>query len=558
MEKTEKIDARPVGGRLASNKSSYANITNSTLGAGILGLPFAFASTGWVIGPLLLVATGMYSMAGLHLITCVCAKTGFPATIYSCSQPVHRYIPLFMDLLMAATLFGALSAYLVVMGDMMPQACTQFGLSGAWLERYVWVLVGFGIATPLSIPNRLDFLKYTSAICILAVLYVTGVVFIFAMPEQEPCAGLTSEGDDDLPCVGSQIVGEGIDVRLVLKAIGIFVSGFCCQINSFPVISESKKATVANMDKVFGASLATSGSIYLIVAVCGYHTYGSSIKSDLLLNYPVLPAVSVARLMITIVVVFSYPLIVFPARKSILSIVHFFLDPNPHEWPNERDSRVRYYVVTAALLSMTLLVGLTVTDLGDVLSVTGATGGVTIMFILPGGLYLWYFPDVRSKRGKTKDNTAIITKPLISSLSHDKNDDEENGSEGEDEGEGEEFIEERGADYIHKVEAIENPVGGVMGAFSQNEQSMSTESLGSSSDKDFASASVASASIDSLQSQDRMSRASVSTVVMYGLNDELARDMPIPRSSAAMRALAWIQLISGLVLLVVCVTAIFI
>jgi amino acid permease len=557
MEKTRKVETSELPAeRLASNKSSYANITNSTLGAGILGLPFAFASTGWIIGPILLVLTGLYSMVGLHLITCVCAKTGFPATIFSCSQPVHRFVPLFMDLLMALTLFGALSAYLVVMGDMMPQACTQFGLSGAWLERYVWVLVGFGIATPLSIPNRLDFLKYTSAICILAVLYVTGVVFIFALPGQDPCAGLTSESDDDLPCIGSQIVGEGINYKLVLKAIGIFVSGFCCQINSFPVISESKKATVANMDKVFGASLATSGSIYLVVAVCGYHAYGSSIRSDLLLSYPVLPAVSVARLMITIVVVFSYPLIVFPARKSILSIVHFFLDPDPHVWPDERMGRIRYYVVTACLLSMTLLVGLTVTDLGDVLSVTGATGGVTIMFILPGGLYLWYFPDPSSRRAKGKDHHAVLNKPLISSLSYDKNEDEE-----DEEGEDEAFDEERGEDYVYKVEAIENPVGAAMGigmgagAGVEQDKSMSTQSLGSTaSDRDLAS--VASASTD--RSQDRMSRASVSTVIMYGLNDELARDMPIPKPSTVKRALAWLQLVTGLVLLFVCVTAIFI
>ncbi len=523
--------------RLASNGSSYANTTNSTLGAGVLGLPFAFAKTGWVFGPALLFIIGLFSFNGLHLITCVCAKTGFPSTIHNCSKPVHPLVPLFMDCLMACTLFGALCAYLIVIGDMMPQATDQLGMTGVWSERYVWVLIGFSLAAPFSFPTEIDFLKYTSAACILAIMYVTVVVLVFSLPGQDPChlQGL----DDDAPCIGSDVVLDGVVIKDVLKSIGIFVSGFCCQINSFPIISEVKTATVANMDKVFFFSIATAMSIYFIVASCGYSTYGGSIQSDLLLNYPIVPAITVARLMITFVVVFSYPLIVHPCRKSILSVVHFVLDRDEEgadaadggetgENVKEQQSRMRYYATTVLLLALTLVVGLSVSDLGDVLSVTGATGGVTIMFIFPGGLYLWYFPYSSGRRKATirvplldDDKVRRTIGALMGAVSDDADEEEEEEEE-----------------------------GGGNNKAEKGEFEVTIQADDESSQKD---GEKVVNSIDSVE--ESASRAG--SVVLYGLDATLVRDMPVPKSDPMIRALAWLQVITGCILLPVCITACF-
>ena len=45
----------------------------------------------------------------------------------------------------------------------------------------------------------------------------------------------------------------------------------------------------------------------MVVATGGYATFGSKVSSDLLLSYPQTPAVMPARVALTTLVVFSYP-----------------------------------------------------------------------------------------------------------------------------------------------------------------------------------------------------------------------------------------------------------
>ena len=481
-------DANPmVHKRVASNISSYANTTNSVLGAGVLGLPYAFAKTGWVLGPIILSLAGIFSIIGLHLLSCVAAKTGFPSTIYSCCRPAHKFLPMIIDILMACYLFGASCAYLIVIGDMMPEACAQLGGSGILVARWLWILLGFAMAAPFSMPHEVDFLKYTSSACIICIIYVTAVVFVYALPGQNPCykQGL----EDDGPCVGNEIVQDGINGVEVLKVLSIFVFGFCCQVNVFPIITEVKQATVGNLDKIFTASISTAGVLYFIVAVCGFHTYGDSMKSDLLINYPVVAAVTVARIMISFVVAFTYPLQVNPARRSVMSVLHTLLDKG--EEPSTKVIRLRYFGCSFVFLFLTLLVGLTVSNLGNVLGVIGATGGNIIMFIVPGGLYLHYFP---AEEAGARD----VKEPLLALDTGDETWRERSGLT--------DASPHRGV-RTSLGRAQTNPVGLTDGGVE--------------------------------------------------LNAALVKDMPVPESTGMERALARLQLTMGLILVPICVTAIF-
>ena len=57
-------------------------------------------------------------------------------------------------------------------------------------------------------------------------------------------------------------------------------------------------------------------------------------------------------------------------------------------------------------LAGTLAVALSVSDLGKVIEVLGATGCTTIMFIVPSSLYLYYFPI-------TEDSTDATVKQKL-------------------------------------------------------------------------------------------------------------------------------------------------
>ena len=282
---------------------------------------------------------------------------------------------------------------------------------------------------------------------------------------------------------------DSITPLSVLKVLSIFLFGFCCHVSAFPVLTEAKNATVENMDKVWAYTLATCGILYFTIAASGYYTYGSSARSDILLNYPVDGAMTVARLMITFIVVFSYPLQANPARRSTLTIFHALCDAGKE--PSPSTLRFRYILITGIYFTLTVVVALTVDDLGIVIAVSGATGATIIMFLIPGGLYLYHFPL-----------------------------DEEDADEGN-----------------HRLLASNNSSSGEFIGLNESQQDtglserLVLEDFDSSEEED--------------EDRDEM------------LN-YLVNDVPVPRASAFWRAVAWLQLILGLIIVPTALTAIFI
>jgi hypothetical protein len=62
--------------------SSVVNLTNSIVGSGILGLPFAFAAAGWVLGYLFLAMASCATIFSLHILSQCCTRVKAPATFY--------------------------------------------------------------------------------------------------------------------------------------------------------------------------------------------------------------------------------------------------------------------------------------------------------------------------------------------------------------------------------------------------------------------------------------------------------------------------------------------
>ena len=62
------------------------------------------------------------------------------------------------------------------------------------------------------------------------------------------------------------------------------------------------------------ASVLTAVVIYGAVAVFGYLTFGSAVHSDILTNYPDNLLTTLARISVTVMVTFSYPLQCIPSR----------------------------------------------------------------------------------------------------------------------------------------------------------------------------------------------------------------------------------------------------
>ena len=78
--------AQETRGGNASLRSGVFNLANTILGAGMLGLPAAFAECGFVMGILLLFVFAFFSSMGLYLLSAAADIAGRPASLYAVAE----------------------------------------------------------------------------------------------------------------------------------------------------------------------------------------------------------------------------------------------------------------------------------------------------------------------------------------------------------------------------------------------------------------------------------------------------------------------------------------
>lgn len=96
------------------------NLANTVLGSGMLGLPYAYSHTGWVLGTFLLLICGCCSAFALHLLSLCALREPGPASFYSVAITAMPSATIVIDLAVAIKCFGVATSYLIVIGDLMP------------------------------------------------------------------------------------------------------------------------------------------------------------------------------------------------------------------------------------------------------------------------------------------------------------------------------------------------------------------------------------------------------------------------------------------------------
>eukprot|EP01134_Creolimax_fragrantissima_P005102 CFRG5102T1 len=365
------------------------NLTNTVIGSGILGLPYAFDGVGYASGIILVIVSGILSAFTLHLLSKCSNRIGGSNNSYG-SVGHHSFPALswFVDAVVIFNCFGAGVSYLIIFGDNMPDFMEFVaGIddpNSIWLDRHVWVTVAFVVSgIPLTIAPRLDFLKYTSFLAIVSVVYVMLLVILYwASPNAtwDPCDGKSAG------CSGpSQAINT--DYKEFMKALPVFVFAFCCHFNIFSIYNEIKDQRVRTMDIIIGNSLFICGIMYIVFGLGGYLTYGSETESNILLNFPLNTLSSIARLAISFVVAVSYPLMTHPTRSAGLHLYEIIMN-NFGSKQYHSSGKTVYWTVTVVVLAVTYGLAMIVTDLGFVFSLIGATASTMIAFVLPGTFFV--------------------------------------------------------------------------------------------------------------------------------------------------------------------------
>jgi len=132
-------------------------------------------------------------------------------------------------------------------------------------------------------------------------------------------------------------------------------------------------------------------AIYVLIGLFGFLTFYTSdtVEGNVLLNYDVdEPEIIVGRVAVTLVVIFSFPVLAHPCIGSIEAL---FFD----SWPFSywRRAAEVFFVVGS-----NFTIAYFVADVSLVLGIAGSTGSTMISFILPGFFYALLHPE--ESRGK--------------------------------------------------------------------------------------------------------------------------------------------------------------
>lgn len=175
----------------------------------------------------------------------------------------------------------------------------------------------------------------------------------------------------------------------------------------FSVINEIKDSSPGSIVGVISSSIGSAASIYVLVAVTGYLTFGSDVLGNIVMMYPPSVASTIGKAAIVVLVMFSVPLQVHPCRASLDAVLRW--RPNrgqrrpdspsnrsllptsgqtdSHGAPVVAMSDVRFALLTTIIIVLSYTAALTVSQLDRVLAYVGATGSTSISFILPGLFY---------------------------------------------------------------------------------------------------------------------------------------------------------------------------
>ncbi|KAL9115395.1 MAG: hypothetical protein Q9227_000716 [Pyrenula ochraceoflavens] len=354
--------------------AAFTNMSNSIIGAGIIGLPYALRNAGFLTGIMLLIVLTVVVDWTIRLIPINSKMSGrdtFQGTMEYCYGRIGLFA---VSAAQWAFAFGGMVAFGVIVGDTIP-AVIRGAFPGISDKHFLWLLgdrtfiiivVIGGVSWPLSLYRDIAKLAKASTLALISMLII--IITVITQGARVPK-----------------------DLKGDFTGLWFINSGF---FQSVGVIS-------------FVTHLSTFVSLLacLAMGLAGFLTFGSKTQGDVLNNFPMSstsdangaataanPLVLIARLCFGLNMLTTLPLECFVCREVIVN--YFVLAPELPTSPTTRtvlkplpSLEVHFFVTTALVLS-SMTISILTNDLGGVFELIGATSACMLAYILPPLCYV--------------------------------------------------------------------------------------------------------------------------------------------------------------------------
>ncbi|KNC84397.1 hypothetical protein SARC_03390 [Sphaeroforma arctica JP610] len=376
------------------------NMTNTIIGSGILSIPYSTAQVGWVLALVIMFFGATLTMFGLHLLNNIADRMGGRKTSFgdACRQS-YPWLVLVADLLVFFTLWAVAVIYMTIASGILPDVMRAFigddvSADVFYLQTWFWLLICWGcFAAPLSMLKSLWFLAYTSTAAVICVLWTAFVVFAYSVDIFDPCDGKS------IDCQGG-VEAVIWDFGAIMRAFPVFVLGFCVGPVLFNIYNAMDRQTAKRMDISAGCTISLVTVLYVVIALCGYFTYGANVGSNILDSYPLSVPASIARLGTAFVVTVSYPLLMHASRDSVIHACGtvVVMCGKKEQGVALTDSsttsgNIMFYIMATILNIVAFAFAYFQIDINMLLSITGAIGTVNLSFTLPAAIYWKMFEE---------------------------------------------------------------------------------------------------------------------------------------------------------------------
>ncbi|CAK7327982.1 unnamed protein product [Dovyalis caffra] len=348
------------------NASSFKTVfhgLNALSGVGILSVPYALSSGGWLSLILLFVISSAAFYTGLLIQRCMDVDSDIRTYPEIGERAFGNKGRLLVSVVMYTELYLVATGFLILEGDNLQNLFPNMGLEVAGFEiggRQSFVIIVALLILPTVWLDNISILSYISASGVLASAIILISIF------------WTGAFDG----VGFEEKGTLVNWHGIPTAVSLYAFCYCAH-PVFPTlyISMKNKHQFSNV-MILCYILCTFG--YASMAILGYLMFGSNVQSQITLNLPTNKFSS--RLAI-------YTTLVNPVSKFALMVMPI-VNATKSWLPMNCNTRAFSFLTSTALVISSVILALSLPFFGDLMSLVGAFLSMTASIILPCLCYL--------------------------------------------------------------------------------------------------------------------------------------------------------------------------
>ncbi|KAK9274714.1 hypothetical protein L1049_021965 [Liquidambar formosana] len=350
------------------------NGINALSGIGILSIPYALSSGGWLSLILLLLIAASACFTGLLISRCMDSDPLILSYPDIAGHAFGKKGRLIASLFVCLELYLVATGLLILEGDNLHKLSPNFALKIGGLRvegRHSFVIIAGVMIFPSIWLSDLGVLSYVSAGGVLSSLVIVACVF---------CVGAAN---------GEGFHGKGrlIDLNGMPTAASLYT--FCYGAHAmFPTIYSSMRKK-SQFSQVLLVSFVICTITYVSMAILGYLIYGQNVQSQVTLNLPTEKVSSKVAI---------YTILAGPVAKYALTVTPIATAIESHLPGNYQESRPISILIRTFLLISTVILAIVFPSFQSVTSLSGAVLIVFVSFLLPCVCYLKIF-GVRNNLG---------------------------------------------------------------------------------------------------------------------------------------------------------------